>query len=114
MAGGGRAPFVTRERVDRERMAGSFLDLVDDVTRLDALFTLVRSSREGEVEVLDLAPKKEGTLQTARIWVDSRNIIMKVEITEITGNVNVIEFSKVVVNKPLPDSLFVFKPGNKR
>ena len=105
--------FVTRSRVDRERMEGSFLDLVDDVTRLDALFTLVRSNREGEIETLDLAPKKEGTLQAARIRVDSRYIITRVEITEITGNVNVIDFSKVTINKPLPDSLFVFKPGGK-
>jgi chaperone LolA len=105
--------FVTRSRVDRERMEGSFLDLVDDVTRLDALFTLVRSNREGEIETLDLAPKKEGTLQAARIRVDSRYIITRVEITEITGNVNVIDFSKVVVNKPVPDSLFVFKPGKR-
>ena len=65
--------FVTRERIDKEHMEGSFLDLVDDVTRLDALFTLVKSNREGELEVLDLAPKKEGTLQAARIWVDSRS-----------------------------------------
>jgi outer membrane lipoprotein-sorting protein len=104
---------VTRERVDRGRMEGSFLDLVDDVTRLDALFTLVRSTREGELEVLDLAPKKEGTLQEARIGVDSRSLITRVEITEITGNVNVIDFSKIVVNKPVPDNLFVFKPGKR-
>jgi chaperone LolA len=105
--------FVTKQRVDRAHMEGSFLDLVDDVTRLDALFALVRSSREGETEVLDLAPKKEGTLQAARIWVDSRYIITKVEITEITGNVNIIDFSKISVNKPLPDSLFVFRPGKR-
>ncbi len=107
------ASFVTRQRVDREHLEGSFLDLVDDVSRLDALFALVRSTRQGETEVLELAPKKEGTLQTARIRVDSRYIITRVEITEITGNVNVIDFSKVVVNKPVPDSLFVFKPGKK-
>ena len=107
------ASFVTRQRVDREHLEGSFLDLVDDVSRLDALFALVRSTRQGETEVLELAPKKEGTLQTARIWVDSRYIITRVEITEITGNVNVIDFSKVVVNKPVPDSLFVFKPGKR-
>ena len=66
------ASFVTRQRVDREHLEGSFLDLVDDVSRLDALFALVGSTRQGEMEVLELAPKKEGTLQSARIWVDSR------------------------------------------
>jgi outer membrane lipoprotein carrier protein len=107
------APFVTRERIDRERMEGNFLDLVDDVTRLDALFTLVRSTKQGEMDVLDLAPKKEGTLRAARIWVDNRSLIARVELDEITGNVNVIDFSKVVVNKPVPDALFVFNPGDR-
>ncbi len=107
------APFVTRQRIDSRAMEGNFLDLVDDVTRLDRLFTLVRTTKQGEMDVLELAPKKEGTLQAARIWVDSRNLIAKVEIDEITGNVNVIDFSKVAVNKSLPDSLFVFRPGNR-
>ncbi len=107
------ASFVTRQRVDKAHLEGSFLDLVDDVTRLDALFSLVRSTAQGEMEVLELAPKKEGMLKSARIWVDSRHLITRVEITEITGNVNVIDFSKVVVNKPVSDSLFVFKPGKK-
>ena len=43
----GGAPFVTRQRIDKEHMEGKFLDLVDDVTRLDALFTLVRSDQAG-------------------------------------------------------------------
>ena len=89
----GGEPYVTRQRIDKEQMEGKFLDLVDDVTRLDRLFTLVRSTRQGEMDVLELAPKKEGTLQTARIWVDSQNLISRVEIDEITGNVNVIDFS---------------------
>ena len=107
------ASFVTRQRVDREHMEGSFLDLVDDVSRLDALFALVRSTRQGETEARTLRQRRKAPSQTARIWVDSRYIITRVEITEITGNVNVIDFSKVVVNKPLPDSLFVFKPGKR-
>ena len=35
------------------------------------------------------------------------------EITEITGNVNTIDFSSIKINKPVADSLFVFKPGKK-
>ncbi|MGD0231136.1 MAG: outer membrane lipoprotein carrier protein LolA [Syntrophorhabdales bacterium] len=106
-------PFVTREKVDRGHMEGNFLDLVDDVTRLDTLFTLKQSAREADMEVLVLVPKKEGTLQAARIWVDGRRIIRKMEITEITGNVNIIDFSQVRVNGPVADSLFVYKPKGK-
>ncbi len=109
----GDAPFATRQRIDRDRMEGSFLDLVDDATRLDTFFTVIRSSRQGETDVLDLAPKKEGTLKSARIWIDGRNLITRLEIDEITGNVNVIDFSKAAVNQPLSDSLFIFKPGNR-
>ena len=109
----GNAPFATRQQIDRDRMEGNFLDLVDDATRLDKFFTIVRSARQGETDVLDLAPKKEGTLKSARIWVDGRSLITRVEIDEITGNVNVIDFSKIEVNRTLPDSLFIFKPGNR-
>jgi len=45
--------------------------------------------------------------------VDSQFIIRKLEVTEVTGNVNTIEFSSIKINKPLADSLFVFKPGSR-
>jgi chaperone LolA len=105
--------FVIRDKVDREKMEGNFLDLVDDVTRLDRLFTLKQARRQDDLEMLELIPKKEGTIKSARIWVDSAFIIRKMEITEITGNVNMIEFTAIKINKPVSDSLFVFKPGKK-
>ncbi len=105
--------FVIKDRVDREKMEGNFLDLVDDVTRLDRLFTLKQARRQDDLEMLELVPKKEGTIKSARLWVDSAYIIKKMEITEITGNVNMIEFTAIKINKPVPDSLFVFKPGKK-
>ena len=65
------------------------------------------------MDVLLLVPKKEGTIQSARIWVDGKFIIRRMEIIEITGNVNLMDFSSIEINKSLPDSLFIFKPGNK-
>lgn len=107
-------PVVVREKVEKGKMEGSLvMDLVEDVTRLDKLFTIKGSTRENDMDVLQLLPIKEGTMQSARIWVDSQFIIKRLEITEITGNVNTIEFSSVKINKPVADSLFVFKPGNK-
>jgi chaperone LolA len=105
--------FVIREKIDREKMEGNFLDLVDDVTRLDRLFTLKQVRRQDDLAMLELAPKKDGTIKSARIWVDSAFIIKKMEITEITGNVNIIEFTAIKINQPVSDSLFVFKPGKK-
>jgi chaperone LolA len=106
-------PTVVREKVNKGKMEGSFLDLVDDVTRIDTLFTVKESTRQDNMDVLLLVPKKEGTLQSARIWVDDQFIIRRMEIVEITGNVNVMEFSSIKIDKPLSDALFVFKTGNK-
>ena len=106
-------PFVIRDRVDKERLEGTFLDLVDDVTRLDRLFAVKEVGRESGMEILELVPKKEGTLKSARIWVDDHYLIKKIEIDEITGNKNVIEFSDVKINRPVADSLFVFKAGGR-
>lgn len=106
-------PFVIRDPVDKERLEGTFLDLVDDVTRLDRLFLVRQAGREGGMEVLELVPRKEGTLKTARLWVDDRYLIKKIEIDEITGNTNVIEFSAIRIDKPVADSLFIFKAGKR-
>ena len=106
-------PTVTRHAVSKGKMEGSFFDLVDDVTRIDDIFSLKESTKQDNMDVLLLIPKKEGTIQSARIWVDGKFIIRRMEIIEITGNVNLMDFSSIDLNKSLPDSLFVFKPGNK-
>ncbi len=106
-------PYITKDKVDRQKLEGSFLDLVDDVARLDTIFDLKGSAREDDMEVLELAPKKEGMLKSARIWVDAKGIVKRIKIVEITGNVNMIEFSSIKVGVSLPDSLFVFKPDGR-
>ena len=108
-------PVVIRQKVDKGKMEGNLvMDLVEDVGRIDALFVVKAQGRENDMDVLELLPKKEGTMQSARIWVDGQFIIRKLEVTEITGNVNTIEFSSIKINKPLADSLFVFKPGGRQ
>lgn len=106
-------PTVIRQKVNKGKTEGNFFDLVDDVTRIDGLFSLKESTRQDDMDVLLLIPKKEGTVQSARIWVDGQSIIRKMEIVEITGNVNLMEFSAIKTNKPLADGLFVFKPAGK-
>ena len=105
--------FVVKEKVDKERMQGNFLDLVEDISRLDQFFAVKEATKQNEGEILELSPKKEGTIQAARVWVDRNHFVTRIEITEITGNVNTITFSSIRVNEALPDSLFVFKPGSR-
>ena len=107
-------PYVIKEKVNKEKMEGNFLDLVDDVTRLDKLFTVKEATRQDDLDVLLLVPKREGSVQSTRLWVDSESIIKRIEITEVTGNVNTIDFSSVKINKPVSNALFVFKPGNRQ
>ena len=105
--------FVIKERVNKERMQGNFLDLVEDISKLDQYFTVKNAVKQDGGELLELLPKKEGTIQSARAWTDRDHLVTKIEITEITGNVNAITFSSIKVNKALPDSLFVFNPGTR-
>jgi chaperone LolA len=110
----GDKSVVIKEKVNKEKMEGNFLDLVDDVTNIDRFFSVKSAARQDDFQVLQLVPKKEGGVQSARVWIDDQSIIKKIEITEITGNVNTIEFSGIKTNKPVADSLFVFKPGNRQ
>lgn len=105
--------FVIKEKINKQKMEGNFLDLIEDISKIDQLFTLKGATKQGNSEILDLAPKKEGTLRSARVWTDSAHIVTKIELVEVTGNTNVITFSSVKVNVPVSDSLFVFKPGKK-
>jgi outer membrane lipoprotein-sorting protein len=83
---------------------------VEDITKLDELFILKEQSVSGNLEVLDLVPKKEGTLTKARVFIDKQSKVKKIEIHEFTGNVNTIEFSSVKANQPLDDGKLVFRP----
>jgi outer membrane lipoprotein-sorting protein len=102
--------FIVKERVNREKTGGAFLDLVEDIATIDELFTLKGQSREGDLTLLELTPKKEGMINLARIWIDSRNLVRKIEIYEITGNVNRIEFSSVKINGPIDEGRLTFRP----
>jgi len=107
-------PFVTKNKIDKEKTGGTFFDLVEDIAKIDELFTIKEQKIEGNYEVLQLIPKKEGTVLSAKIWIDKQKWIKKIEIQEFTGNVNTIEFAAVKVNQSLDDSKFVFKSDGKK
>jgi outer membrane lipoprotein-sorting protein len=106
--------FVLKERINKEKTGGTFFDLIEDITKIDDLFTLKQESVSGDMTVLDLVPKKEGNITAAKVWIDKQNLVRKIEIKEFTGNINTIEFSAVKVNQAISDAKFIYKPDKKK
>ena len=106
--------FVLKEKINKEKTGGTFFDLVEDITKIDDLFTLKQESVSGDMTVLDLVPKKEGTVTAAKVWIDKQSLVRKIEIKEFTGNVNTIEFSVVKVNQSVSDGKFIYKSDKKK
>lgn len=102
-------PFIIKDKINKEKTDGTFFDLIEDIAKIDELFTLREQRIAGDFEVMELVPKKEGTVNSAKVWIDKKNIVKKIELLEFTGNVNTIEFSAVKVNQALDDGTFVFK-----
>jgi outer membrane lipoprotein-sorting protein len=103
--------LVLKERIDREKTRGTFLDLIEDIAKLDELFTLKEHKVSGGMEVMELKPKKDGTVTMAKVWIDAEKRVRKIEITEFTGNVNTVEFSSIRVNRPIDDGKFMYRPA---
>jgi outer membrane lipoprotein-sorting protein len=102
-------PFILKDKIDKEKTGGTFFDLIEDIAKIDELFTIKEQKIIEDLEVLELLPKKEGTVNSAKVWIDKQKRIKKIEIYEFTGNINTIEFSGIKVNQPLDDGKFVFK-----
>lgn len=107
-------PFVTKNKIDKEKTDGTFFDLVEDIAKIDELFTIKEQMIEGSFEVLRLVPNKEGTVLSAKIWIDTQKWIKKIEIHEFTGNINTIEFLGIKANQSIDDKKFVFKSDGKK
>ena len=60
--------------------------------------------------MLELIPRKEGQVISARIWIDRQNMVKEIEIYEFTGNVNTLSFTYKKINEPINDSMFTYKP----
>lgn len=102
--------FIIKDKVNKEKTSGTFLDLIEDIAKLDEIFTLKEHSKTGDYEILELAPKKDTTVKSARVWIDSQNLVRKIQLYEFTGNINTIEFSSIKLNRPIEDARFSFKP----
>lgn len=101
--------FVLKSKVSREKTGGTFFDLVEDIARIDNIFTVKQHSILAGMEYFELLPKKDSTVNMAKIWIDKKNLLRKIEILEFTGNINTIEFTDIKVNAPVSDSKFIYK-----
>ncbi|MCX8023150.1 MAG: outer membrane lipoprotein carrier protein LolA [Syntrophorhabdaceae bacterium] len=109
--GDGERPYVQKERIDREKTGGTFFDLVYDISRIDDMFNLTERAKEKDLEVFTLTPKKDSMIRSTRIWVDGQHMVKKIEIREVTGNINIMTFSSVKVNQPVDEGRLVYKPN---
>jgi chaperone LolA len=107
-------PFVLKNKVSREKTGGTFFDLVEDIAKIDDLFTVKQQSVIAGMQYFELVPKKDSSVNLAKLWVDKNNLLRKIEIQEFTGNINTIEFSDIKVNQPVSDAKFIYKVEGKR
>lgn len=102
-------PVIYRRKVNKDKTEGTFLDLIDDISKMDELFRLKGKTKVGDMDVMELIPKKEGQATWAKVWIDRQNMVKRIEIQEFTGNVNTIDFTYSKINQPIVDSRFVFR-----
>lgn len=106
--------FVIKNKVSREKTGGTFFDLVEDIARIDNLFTVKQQSMIAGMQYFELVPKKDSSVNLAKLWIDKNNLLKKIEILEFTGNINTIEFSDIKINPSFSDGKFTYKPDGKK
>ena len=107
-------PFVLKNKVSAEKTGGTFFDLVEDIARIDNLFSVKQQSMIAGMQYFELVPKKDSSVNLAKLWIDKNNLLRKIEILEFTGNINTIEFSDIKVNPTISDSKFVYRAEGKK
>ena len=61
-------------------------------------------------DVLSLVPKTPMQFTAAKVWVDADGVIRQLRVTEGSGVVRTIRFTRVRLNVPVPASAFTFTP----
>ncbi|MCK9228307.1 MAG: outer membrane lipoprotein carrier protein LolA [Syntrophorhabdaceae bacterium] len=107
-------PFVIKNKVSREKTVGTFFDLIEDIAHIDNLFAVKQQSMIAGMHYFELVPKKDSSVNLAKLWIDKNNLLRKIEILEFTGNINTIEFSGIKVNTSVSDAKFVYKADGKK
>jgi len=107
-------PFIMKDRINKDKTGGTFLDLIEDIAKLDELFILKQQSISENMDMLILVPKKDSTIKSARVWIDKNSKVKKLELLEFTGNTNTIEFSSIRTNQNISDGKFIFKPDKTK
>lgn len=108
-----KRPYVFREELKGEGKTGVFLDLVEDMKRIDELFELRGFHGSDTGKTIELLPKRRSTIQAVRLELDQFGTVKRVEMEELGGGKNVIEFVKIRENVPIRDELFLFNAEGK-
>ena len=73
-------PFVLKNKVSAEKTGGTFFDLVEDIARIDNLFSVKQQSMIAGMQYFELVPKKDSSVNLAKLWIDKNNLLRKIEI----------------------------------
>ncbi|MHB8109227.1 MAG: LolA family protein [Syntrophorhabdaceae bacterium] len=106
--------FVLKNKISREKTDGTFFHLVEDIARIDDIFTVKQQSILAGMQYFELVPKKDSSVTMAKLWIDKNNLLRKIEILEFTGNINTIEFADIKINPAIGDAKFTYKPDGKK
>jgi|SRR5688500_10157449 outer membrane lipoprotein carrier protein len=63
-----------------------------------------------ETQVLSLVPRVPMQFTAATVWVDGEGVIRQLRVTEGSGVVRTVRFTKLRLNVPVPASAFAFTP----
>lgn len=106
--------FVLKNKISREKTDGTFFHLVEDIARIDTIFSVKQQSIVAGMQYFELVPKKDSSVNMAKLWIDKNNLLKKIEIMEFTGNINTIEFSDIKLNPSIGDSKFMYRQDGKK
>jgi outer membrane lipoprotein carrier protein len=63
-----------------------------------------------ETQVLSLVPRAPMQFTAAKVWVDGEGVIRQLRVTEGSGVVRTVRFTRIRLNVPVPASAFAFTP----
>lgn len=102
--------YVIKERVKKEERKGTFFDLVEDFKRIDEIILIKGEYEKEEEKIIEALPRKEEIIKTIRLYLDRKTMVRRLELYEITGNSNIIEFSDIKINEGIEDGIFIYRP----
>jgi outer membrane lipoprotein carrier protein len=99
---------------DFASQSGDMPQLLDDLSKLDEMFDIVKLPDTPQAHVLSLTPKKQASFKKLELVIEkSKYTLEKVTMTDAMDGVVELAFSQMKLNPELADSSFTFSipPG---